>query len=149
MNDPVTIESRITPEIAAVRDLATTKMARLKAIKEEKRVAREMLHDLLDGDVEYHNTTKEVEEAQKKRKVAKTRIMQDPKAYEANKKIKELTQEYNETKDDIGEYLVTYAEKTGQLSFLMPDGQEVLIHRSARPVVIPAPVGKGKREKFT
>jgi seryl-tRNA synthetase len=145
MNDKaIVIESRITPEVEAAKNLVIVKMERLKAIKEEKRVAREMLHDMLDGDVEYHNTTKEVEEATKKRKVAKARIMQDKQAFAANQKIKELAEEYKEVKEDIGEYLTMYADRTGQLSFLTPSGSEVIISRTARATVIPEKLGKGK-----
>lgn len=139
MND-TTIVNEIqipNPEIEAVKNLAMAKMEALKKVRNDRKTAREVLQDALEANPDYTSAKTAWTEAQRKHKEAKARAMENPQVYKANDKIKELTKEYNELKTDVGEYLVTYADKTGQLSFLTPAGDEVMIARSAKATVVP------------
>lgn len=125
------------PEVTAIKNLAMTKIEALKKVREDRKNAREMLQSALEANADYTAAKTAWTEAQRKHKEAKARAMENPEVYKANDKIKDLTKQYNELKTDVGDYLVTYADKTGQLSFITPDGNEVLIARSAKATIVP------------
>ncbi len=139
MNDTTIVNEIQIPnhEIESVKNLAMAKIEALKKVREERKTAREVLQDALEANQDYTSAKTAWTDAQRKHKEAKARAMENPQVYKANDKIKELTKQYNELKTDVGDYLVTYADKTGQLSFITPDGNEVLIARSAKATIVP------------
>ena len=138
ITNPITAEVRqvVAPEIESVKNLAIAKMEAMQKIRYERRTAREMYTDALENSTDYQNAKKKADEAKKELLAAKQRRMQDPTVSQADKKVKDLTREYNEAKEDVSAYLVLFEQKSGQLSFLAPDGNEVRIQRSAKAKVV-------------
>lgn len=130
-------------EIDSIKNLAIAKIDTLNEIKEKRKAKREMLTDSLREDETYAELEAAAKDYKKRLDAQKAVLMTNPTLAGLEADIKELNREYNETKNDVGDYLVMYADKTGQLSFLHPNGDEIKIQRSAKAKII---VNKKKPE---
>lgn len=136
-NHNTVIEVKVlTPEQESVKNLAIAKMARLEALKRERRNMKDKLKFVMEQDGEYKKVFESTDESKKKLKVVKARLDEKPEIFNLKESIKELNREYNEVKQDVSDYLVMFEKMTGQLSFINPEGKQVEIHRSATPVIV-------------
>ena len=140
------VEERLAPEIQSIKNLAVAKIDNLNKLKEERKEKREKLNEMLRSDETYTATENAARDRKKALDEIKARLMTDPELAALEADIKELNSEINEHKKDVGDYLVMYADKTGQLSFLHPDGNEIKIERTAKPKVIITKKGESQQE---
>jgi ABC-type phosphate transport system auxiliary subunit len=126
----------LSPEQESVKNLAITKIEKLDELKSQRKAAREMLTSQLLQNVEYANVQKEVKHAKLKLSVALARANDNPEVANLQKKLDDLNRQYKELRSEISDYLVTYQQMTGQLSFLHPNGTEIHIEQSAKPKIV-------------
>lgn len=125
-----------SPEQEATKNLVIAKMEQLEAIRFRRRNEKERLEMAMMQDEEYKKLMSTSKQDKLKLKVAKERLLNNPEIYEMKDNIKEMNREYNEVKQDISDYLVTFEQSTGQLSFMHPEGDKVEIIRMAKPKII-------------
>lgn len=143
MNDLETLEiptNSITEgsqaDIDAVKNLAEVKLDKAEDIKVRRKAAREMLNDTLRADEEYAGVEQATKENEKRLKEIRTRLAGNPEVANLEADIKEMNRQYNEARRDASDYLIMWADKTGQLSFLHTNGNEIKIDRTARAKVV-------------
>lgn len=139
------VEERMAPEIQSIKDLAVAKIDAVAKLKEERKEKRERLNEMLRSDEVYTETENAAKDRKKALDEIKARLMTDPELARLEADIKELNSEITIHNKDIGDYLVMYADKTGQLSFLHPSGDKINIERTAKPKVIVLKKGESQK----
>lgn len=136
--------NNLSPEQQATCNLIVAKMNSLQSFRIQKRQLKEKLDSLMMEDQAYKTALEDLTAKRKEMKSIKERLDQRNDIFELKEEIKALTQEFNQTKKDISEYLLLYQSQTGQLSFIDPNGHRVEIVQSATPHIVKVSVGRRK-----
>lgn len=126
----------LTPEQEATKNLVVAKMNSLNQLRLKKRQLKERLDSLMMGDEAYKVALTDWNTKRKELKDIKERLAQQPDIFELKEELKEVTQDFNQTKKDISEYLLIFQTETGQLSFIDPNGHRIEIVQSATPRIV-------------
>jgi septal ring factor EnvC (AmiA/AmiB activator) len=140
MNELITIPNQTFrethPDVISIKNLAEKKIDTFEATKFTLKEKRRELRETLRAEDEFAQLEKNIKEAQKKLKEVKNRLMQDPELIKLEAEIKELAKENKAAKADVSDYLVMYADMTGQLSFLHGNGDMIMIKKQAKIALI-------------
>jgi hypothetical protein len=135
-NDPAAAMSSEESDIQAIKNLCEAKIDTMETVKGNRRTAREILIEQLRADEEYASIEASLKDDEKRLKEVRARLATNPAIAELEASIKEFNRIYNQARKDAGEYLVLYADKTGQLSFLHSNGSQVKIERNAKARIV-------------
>jgi len=137
MNDPIVNEIHVESNVVvSAESMAVKNMEKLQQIRQDRKNAREMLTKLYLDDQGYVKNEAAAKKAKSDFQATIAVIGKQKPVYDLKEKIKALNKEYNETKRAISDYLILYQTKSGQLSFIKPDGDTVKIETSAKGVII-------------
>lgn len=137
MNNPIVNEIHVESDVvASAESMAVKNMEKLEQIRQDRKNAREMLAKLYLDDPGYVKNEAAAKKAKSDFQATVAVIGKQKPVYDLKEKIKELNRAYNETKRAISDYLILYQTKSGQLSFIKPDGDTVRIETTAKGVVI-------------
>lgn len=95
----------------------------LDKLREETRVAREMVESLLQNDPAYMEAAEEAKKASKVKAEARKNVLSQPGAKVSAQKLKDLREQNKELQDGLSFYLQEFQRLTGANEFEGADGE--------------------------
>lgn len=119
-------------ELIAVKNLVHRYAQQMDEIKNEIKVQRESMTNLMDNDEELSNLEEQAKTVTQDVKAKKQRLKESPEAVQIQMKVKELQEEVKEIQEALNNYLLRYYEMTGSKVIEDEEGRERSINISAR-----------------
>lgn len=119
-------------ELMAVKNLVQRYAQQMDEIKNEIKVQRESMTNLMDNDEELSQLEEQAKTVTQDVKAKKNRLKESPEAVQLQMKVKELQEEVKEIQEALNNYLLRYYEMTGSKIIEDDEGRERSINISAR-----------------
>lgn len=121
-------------ELAPIVGICQSSIQKQAALKEDLRVAKEMLEDKLMADSKWKTLEQTREKLLADRRELKTKLLQDGVTYKLDQKVKEIRAEINEHSEQLSLFLDDYVNITKTYEIDDGTGQKHAIVRRAKIV---------------
>jgi len=119
-------------ELIAVKNLVQRYAQQMDELKNEIKVQRESMTNLMDNDEELSQLEEQAKTVTQDVKAKKNRLKESPEAVQVQMKVKELQEEVKEIQEALNNYLLRYYDMTGSKIIEDDEGRERSINISAR-----------------
>ena len=126
MKNPVVVISE-TPEAQQIKTVILERLDSIDKIKEQLKVAKEMLHDAFGNDSQWQDADKSEKGGRKTRKILEEKIKNDNPT--ASDKVVEFRDQLKEITDVLSDYLSEYVRLSGNTEIERQDGKTYKIIR--------------------
>ena len=119
-------------ELTAIKNLVNRYAEQMEGIRNEIKVQRESLTNLMDNDEELSQLEEQAKTVTQDVKAKKQRVKESPEAMQIQMKLKELQEEVKEVQEALNNYLLRYYDMTRSKVIEDDEGNERTISISAR-----------------
>lgn len=116
--------NEIAQTLTALQNVIERNAELLDEIKDELRVHKEKLQNVMENDTELATATEEAKKFGTQVKERRTKLMSSPEVVDAKSHITELTERKKETEDALNNHLLNYYQMTGVKVFDTSSGHQ-------------------------